>query len=83
MKVSEPGPGADDSDLILEPTSASRLLQLLVVLPHGALKKSHAIAGLVETRCSEEGTGWVIKVYSHKSVQLLKCPVITHPTHVR
>ena len=50
LKISEAGSvhSADDA-LVLEPSAASRLLQLLVALPHGALKKSHALANLVET----------------------------------
>ena len=44
--VSKPSPAAAVAGTVLDSPSAIRLLRLLLALPHGAIKKSHALEGI-------------------------------------
>lgn len=50
LKVSvAPLPSGTAEVLVLPPSEAEKLLSLLLVLPHGVIKYSHVVSGLVET----------------------------------
>lgn len=70
VEVGEPA-GAEP----LAPESTERLLSLLALLPHGALKYSHAIEGLVETsnnvasaHLSADGTSYELVTATRSSI---------------
>ena len=44
--VSKPSPAAAAAGTVLDSPSVIRLLRLLLALPHGAIKKSHALEGI-------------------------------------